>query len=87
MCWGFGGEGSGMCAGGSGAGGFFGLGRAGFGIWSIGTITTSGSNGGFCCGGSFVLAWLAALVFIGFSSQVILEQAVLCLPCLTWFSS
>ena len=62
------GGGSGMCAGGSGAGGSCGFGRAGFGIWSIGTITTLGSNGGFCCGRffAFAFAWSVALVFIGF---------------------
>ena len=47
--------------------------EAGFGNWSIGTITTSGSNGGFCfegffsggvpCEGSFAFAWSVALVF------------------------
>ena len=35
-----------MCNGAYGAGGSCGLGRAGFDTWSIGTITTSGSNGG-----------------------------------------
>ena len=58
--------GSGMCAGGSGAGGSCGLGRAGFSTWYIGTISTSGSSGGFWCGGFLPFAWSVALVFIGF---------------------
>ena len=44
-----GGGGSSICDGGSGAGGSCGLGRAGSDTWFGGTITTSGSNGGFCC--------------------------------------
>ena len=47
------------------AGGSCGFGRAGFGTWSIGTITTSGSNGGLCCGGFLAFAWPVALVFVG----------------------
>ena len=60
------GGGSGMCAGGTGAGGSCGLGRAGFGTWSIGTITTSGSNGGFGCGGFLAFTCPVALAFMGF---------------------
>ena len=36
-----------MYAGGPGTGGSSGLGGAGFGSWSIGTITFADSNGGF----------------------------------------
>ena len=55
------GGGSGMCT-----GGFCGFGGAVFGAWSIGTITTSGSNEGFYCGGFLVFAWSVALVLVGF---------------------
>ena len=74
MCWKVWWWGSGMCAGrfgnggGSGicTGGFCGLGGAWFCVWSVGTITTSGSNGGFCYGGFLVFAWSVALVLVGF---------------------
>ena len=68
------GGGSGICAGGPVSGGFCWLGGAWFCTWSIGTITTSGSSGGFClgrsffgggfCEGSFTFAWSVALLFV-----------------------
>ena len=58
-----------MCSRGSVSGGFCGLGGAWFCVWSIGTTTTCGCNGGFCfggffCEGSFPFAWSVALLFV-----------------------
>ena len=68
------GVGSVICAGGPVSGGFCGLGEAWICAWCIGTITTSGSSGGFwfgrsflggvLCEGSFTFAWSVALVFV-----------------------
>ena len=61
-----------MCGGGSVSGGFCVLfGGMWFCVWSIGTTTTCGSNGGFhfggfFCEGSFPFAWSVALVFMVF---------------------